>query len=336
MPTTALITVTYGHRAAYVVKMAEVAQQMGISALVVVDNGSAAESYRSLLKLSARYQAGSMPVHIIRHERNLGSASGFHAGLSFAMQQPWDYFLLLDDDNLPSNKTLEALHAFHATLSSTDAPVALQCMRKPGMTSVHEVVMLQPANNFLGFHLGKLWNKVVERLAPAKRVSSAKRETKESPIQVSAGPYGGLFLARYCVEKIGLPDKEFVLYMDDFEYTNRIVKQQGQLWLVPQAEVYDVELSYHMEQTRKPMLYHSILDAKHDFRVYYSTRNTIYFYQKVVPVTNSFIYLLNRWAFLTFIHLAALIRGKADRLNLMKRAIQDAKSGRMGEGMPLP
>lgn len=334
MSATVLITVTYGSRAMYVEQMLHQAALEGVSTLVVVDNGSGPENAAALLSLQEKH--GTVQVHIIRHEKNLGSARGFGAGIQYAVQHlHYEYLWLLDDDNLPATGTLASLISFYESKPKSDAPIALQCMRKPGMQRVQDVVILQPANNFMNFHLSKVWGKVAERIGrKADKEDSATGI--EAPIQIVAAPYGGFFMNKACQHSIGLPDEAFVLYMDDFEYTHRIIKQGGSIWLLPHCAVHDVEVSYHMETERKSLLYHSILDAKHDFRVYYSSRNTIFFYEKTYPVNNSFMYALNDMVFMSFITLAAILRGKTARLALMKQAIRDARNGKMGPAIPLP
>lgn len=332
---TILVTVTYGERSAYLLAMYQRACEIGVTALVIVDNGSPADNAAELtaLKLDAE-KSNQTAVHLLRHERNLGSAKGFSAGIEYARQHlTFEYLWLMDDDNLPAHDSLDKLLSFYQQLPETTKPIALQCMRKPGMNSVNDVVILQPRNNFLGFHIGTVWQKLSERIwKPATPTTSGL----ELPLMIPAAPYGGFFMNRQCLDAIGLPNEKLVLYLDDYEYSHRIVKLGGQIWLIPDAIAQDVEVSFHMDQGRKPVLYHSILDAKHDFRVYYSNRNTLYFYEHFYKVDNKLVYLINRFIFLTFITIAATLRGKQDRLRLLKKAIRDAKEESLGYSIELP
>jgi GT2 family glycosyltransferase len=148
-------------------------------------------------------------------------------------------------------------------------------------------------------------------------------------------PYGGFFFPRKCFNVIGLPDPSYTLYMDDFEYTNRVVTKGGSIWLIPTSIVDDVEQSHHVQTAKKPLLYHSTLDTAQEFKVYYTVRNMIYFYEKHYGA-NAIIYYINQFILMTFLQVSALLRGKQSRLKLVKQAIKDGKEGKMGTRYELP
>jgi GT2 family glycosyltransferase len=326
------VTVTYGDRSHYIKAMVSRLSTIGVSTIVVVDNGSTPTSASTLQELTSE-QTG-IKIVLLRHDANLGSAEGFNTGLTYARDHlKEDFFWLLDDDNLPQQDALQALKQAYNQLNTGQELVCLQSIRKPGMPSVHTVTLLQPRNNFLGFHFPIIMNKVAERIDLKTKNQSNKEEV---PVKISAAPYGGFFFSRKCFAVIGLPDPSFTLYMDDFEYTNRVVTQGGSIWLIPNSIVEDLENSHHVQTSKKPLLYHSVLDTTHEFKVYYTVRNMIYFYEKRYGVNNTLIYSLNRFILMTFVQLSALLRGKNNRLKLVRQAIKDGKEGKMGRRFELP
>jgi len=325
------VTVTYGDRSHYIKAMVERLSLIGVGKLVVVDNGSKERS-ASALKELAIHQIG-INIVLLRHDANLGSAEGFHVGLAYAKDKlKEDFIWLLDDDNLPQPDALKALFQAYRKLSIDQELVCLQSIRKPGMQSVHTVTLLQPRNNFLGFHFPLIMSKVAERIDLKTKKQSPKEEI---PIKIDAVPYGGFFFPRKCFNVIGLPDPSYTLYMDDFEYTNRVVTKGGSIWLIPTSIVDDVEQSHHVQTAKKPLLYHSTLDTAQEFKVYYTVRNMIYFYEKHYGA-NAIIYYINQFILMTFLQVSALLRGKQSRLKLVKQAIKDGKEGKMGTRYELP
>ena len=56
-------------------------------------------------------------------------------------------------------------------------------------------------------------------------------------------PYGGLFFHRSIIDIIGLPDTNYFLYGDDFDFSYRITKKGGKIFLVTQSVIEDLEKS---------------------------------------------------------------------------------------------
>ena len=140
--------------------------------------------------------------------------------------------------------------------------------------------------------------------------------------------YGGLFFNKQLVNTIGLPDTEYVLYHDDFDFTYRLTLQGGDIWLIPSSILKDIEASHYL-RPKKPLLFHSALDAKNDATVYYSFRNMVFFSNNFL-IENRLIFQANKFFFWLLIGTIGIIRNKVTRLQILKAAFTDAKKKALG------
>jgi len=183
--------------------------------------------------------------------------------------------------------------------------------------------MLQPKNHYLGFHFIGFAEKLSERIFPKKVVQQLSYE----PIEVPAAPYSGLLFHKQLLKQIGLPNEKFVLYMDDFDFTLRIGRNNGRLWLIPNAIIYDLENSVYLP-VKKKFLYHSAFDGNIN-QMYYSFRNMKYLGNNEL-IDKRFIYFINKILFWTLITTMAVVRGKLNRITMLQDAVKDADNGSLG------
>jgi GT2 family glycosyltransferase len=109
--------------------------------------------------------------------------------------------------------------------------------------------------------------------------------------KVPVAPYGGLFIDKKILTKIGYPDENFYLYADDHEWSYRITKNGGEIYLIFDSKIDDIELSWHVPKENKETTF-SIISKANPFRVYYSIRNRVYFEINNL-VNNRAIYWIN-------------------------------------------
>lgn len=324
------VLVTYGNRFHLLKQVVEEVLNQGASRVVIIDNGSAEPSQGAIHRLSLENNR----VIVQRFPHNEGSAMGFKKGLELAMDTGCDLFWILDDDNLPKAGVLQGLkykwqEGF--ARSGNAEKLALLCMRidRADFQKVLRVgtpdAILPLRNSFMGFHFQQILVKLWERLRtrePAVPQSSA-------PVRLEAASYGGLFFHRNLIGAFGLPDAAFVLYIDDFDFTYRYTSAGGQIWLIPECEVRDIDQSFYLPK-RRGLLYHSALDTSRDAFAYYVVRNSVYFGSRNL-VTSGIAFRLNKYLFILFITASGVIRGKFKRLGIIYAAIGDGLSGRLGK-----
>jgi len=327
-----IVTVTYGDRWHLLVRVLEyIEADPKIGRVIVVDNG-ARPSIAALVQ-----QAGFRKAIVVGNPRNLGSAAGFKLGLETVLSCDPQWIWLLDDDNLPDPIALDRIFHSAAALDPAERGRTAFVAFRPGYhvaVAAGEDVRrcFPPHSSFCGFHVTdiphKIWHRILRRRPLASREIPAR-------VALPYAPYGGLFFHRKLLETIGTPNKELVLYADDTEFTSRIVRSGGRLWLLTGAPIIDLEPPWNT--TRAGSSFEAWLTGSADFRVFYRARNRAYFDCRVWS-RNKMIYRLNRLTYLLILRLFALRHRRIDRYDLFRRATTLGETGRLGleDEYPLP
>lgn len=293
-----MVTVSYGARMDFLVRQAEMlAGEAAVREWIVVANGNGALVRAAQLRRVPR---------IVELERNGGSAVGFAAGLAAALDDAGNSrVLLLDADNLPGPGVIEGLLALGGEAAAAYRP-RLYWAEARG-------ILARRADSCLGFHLfdlpGKIWRRMVG--APPMRPR----------VTMPGAGYGGLMVSRTLVQRIGLPDPEFVLYGDDTEWTMRT----GAVVLATGLVVEDMD----REEVGAPGAFSlgRWLDIADDFRLFYGARNEAFI--DVFRLRRSrLVHGLNRVAVVGLLWLFS--RGRAGRYTLMREAMAAGEAGRLG------
>jgi GT2 family glycosyltransferase len=327
-----IVTVTYGDRWHLLVRVLEyIEADPKIGRVIVVDNG-ARPSIAALVQ-----QAGFRKAIVVGNPRNLGSAAGFKLGLETVLSCDPQWIWLLDDDNLPDPIALDRIFHSAAALDPAERGRTAFVAFRPGYhvaVAAGEDVRrcFPPHSSFCGFHVTdiphKIWHRILRRRPLASREIPAR-------VALPYAPYGGLFFHRKLLETIGTPNKELVLYADDTEFSSRIVRSGGRLWLLTGAPIVDLEPPWNT--TRAGSSFEIWFTGSADFQVFYRARNRAYFDCRVWS-RNTMIYRLNRLTYLLILRVFALRHRRIDRYNLFRRATTLGETGRLGleDEYPLP
>lgn len=326
---TTVVTVTYGDRLAYLQQLIERALAfVEINEVIVVSNAALAP----LEQLPERWPG---KVRLIQLPHNTGSANGYAVALEAALAGGADYIWMMDDDNAPTTAAVTILHRELARLGGLLGPerVAVLGYRATQQADVAQGVppryILQPRSSYFGFHIAQLPYKLWRRLPWAKRPGK-----RPASISLPFAPYGGMLAHRSLYQRIGLPLKELVLYVDDTEYTRRITAGGGRLFLFTDAVIDELEESWNIK-ARTRNIYETFLLGDSDFRAYYAARNQAWF-DKNVWAASSRLHRLNRAIFLTLLRLIARLRNTRKRLKLIEQAIHDGENGALGMSKIFP
>lgn len=321
-----VLTVTYGNRWIF---LSEVIKRVlsfeEVTDLIIVNNAAPYDLNNSVKAF------GDSRIQVMNFAENTGSAGGYKAALKTAFEKTnADFYLLLDDDNLPDVDILERLIAAWTKLKERNPITALYCMRDDRAAHVRIAAgedayryYLVP-NNFLGFSIFRIAYNQFQKLKDRFR----KRTTKLTFATVPYVPYGGLFIPRSVIAQIGYPDERFFLYVDDSEFTYRITAAGGTIWLVPGAGVKDIDKSQGV--TYRKRWFASVLLDQWSFRTYYHVRNRLFFYGRVT-IKNKFIFKLNKFLLLTWLKFISIVRGQQRQYKKLVTAIDDGLNGNLGE-----
>jgi GT2 family glycosyltransferase len=327
--TLCVVTVTYGDRAHLLraVLSALESATVKVDHVVIVNNGS-----QNLLDQVA--STGSFSIEIINLAENTGSASGFKTGLKRAAISGCDLIWLLDDDNVPEASALERILAARKSLKNdnTIAFAALRLDREKYVRAATTNFMLKVKRNaFLGFTLFDL-DALGRRRFTEKHARNAPQHHRPDLKKLGYGIYGGLLFHSSLLEKAGFPDERFFLYMDDTEYTTRLVQCGAQIYLVPESRIRDIDVSwFQRSRANNPLL---LGPEENIQRIYYTVRNSC-FLSKQRFVDNRLIFSLNIISYFCLLFIKGILAGMpiaptAKRLKLIARATLDGLDGRLG------
>lgn len=327
----ACVIVTYGRREQLVRRtVAAVQASPAVKRVIVVDNGCSRP-------VTVDDFATTPPVDVIRLASNLGSAGGFHAGIAAAQRLEDDdlgFVLILDDDNVGEDGFLDRLLALHTALGATD-DIGLCALRRhrgiyPALLADQNAVAIR-ANSFLNFHLASLPSKLWRRFArSAQRVPENYGEFHLRRIETA--PYGGLLLPIGAVRKVSPPNKEFVLYSDDHDYSLRLMDAGIAIYLTDVGCINDAEESWDKKPSSSARSALVSPDAP-AWRLYYACRNRILIEKRYT--TSPIVYRINRTSYVGLLAIEAILayrslNGARKALRPLLEAIADGDAQRLG------
>lgn len=174
----------------------------------VVDNASSDGTETQLQKI----EETDSRVHSIYLKKNLGGAGGFSYGIRRLADKGYERIWLMDDDTIPEPKTLEALLEADALLEGNYGFLSSYVMWKDG----NPCVMNRP-------QIEEEWINGISKL-------------QQGLVPVSRATFVSMLLPLETVKRVGLPIREFFLWGDDWEYTDRISKN-AESFLVLKSKV---------------------------------------------------------------------------------------------------
>jgi rhamnopyranosyl-N-acetylglucosaminyl-diphospho-decaprenol beta-1,3/1,4-galactofuranosyltransferase len=196
-PRVIAVVVTYNRRDLLLESLAAVlAQTRAPDAVIVIDNASADGTAAAV---RGRYPS----ITLAELERNTGGAGGFAAGLALALGDAADLVWLMDDDTVPQPGALAAL--FDARGRYPGPPPAVVASR---------VVWTDGRAHPMNTPRVKPFASKAELAAAAAAGCVPVRSASFVSIMVDAG---------LCRER-GLPQADYFLWNDDFEFTTRLLR----------------------------------------------------------------------------------------------------------------
>ena len=331
---TTVVTVTYGSRWGFLRQTLRSALDGGADDAVVIDNGSAEQIAPNVSSTFAS------KVLTLRFEENRGSAGAYYEGIRAALSAGSEFLLLLDDDNRVHPDAIEVLKETFQRLSTrvSQDRLCILGFRPDQHPDVLAGVPHDPFgrshDTFLDFHLRDIPRKILKRIPGAHR--SLDREgygALKEPLRRRIAPFGGMFFHRSLIERFGFPNPQFVVYVDDTEFSHRISSGGGEIWLVPAARIDDIEVSWYAPR-RGANSFEQWLDRGSDVQIYYTARNRSYFESHYLR--QSWMRELNRVVYMAALWSMAFFMKKMQRFRLVVRAVRDGDAGILGVNREFP
>lgn len=163
---------------------------------------------------------------VIKTEKNIGGAGGFYTGLNEAIKYTdTDWIWLSDDDAYPEVDAFEQLELGYNKLDSQEE------------TSV----LFSSVVNKSRFDLShrRLVKKTIKGV---KFINIEENEYRKDKFEVHQGSYVGMLVKVSSLLKTGLTNKDFFIYYDDTEHTERL-RKIGKMYCIPTSRInHDVNV----------------------------------------------------------------------------------------------
>jgi hypothetical protein len=293
--------------------------------IIVVDNGS-----KLPLEIHAKEVASN--VTIIRSDANLGFTAGNNWGIQYAFEHfSPDYILLLNNDTTVEKHFLT--HLFACARDEQVGMIVPKIYFYAGREFHHDDYKSEDRGKVIWYGGGSVdWEHFV---AFHRNVDEVDRGQLATVTNVDFATGCCVLLPRQVIEKVGVLDEKYFLYLEDVDWSLRVQAAGYQLRFCPQAIVWHKNAG-------------SSGGAGSRLHQYYQTRNRLYFFWKylhlprlmeipssllyegdaaALPIKNSLFAQI--WAQLRLIKYALklLVRGSLYE----KRGVFDWVTGRMGK-----
>jgi rhamnopyranosyl-N-acetylglucosaminyl-diphospho-decaprenol beta-1,3/1,4-galactofuranosyltransferase len=282
-PRVAAVVVTYNRRDLLLEALAAVsAQTRAPDTVIVVDNASTDGT-------AAAVRAKFPAVHLAELTANTGGAGGFAYGMRLALADGADLIWLMDDDTVPEPGALAALLTARDRHPGPPALVASRVIWTDGRAHPMNTPRTKP------------FASKAERLAAAAVGCTPIRSASFVSILVDAG----------ACRLRGLPQADYFLWNDDFEFTTRLLRDNSGL-LCPGS------VAVHKTAT------FGATDTDPGQRFFYEVRNKIWMLKTRAPLApvERLVYggsTLRRWA--------RTFAGSRDRRTLRSSLVKGIAAG---------
>ena len=233
--------------------------------------------------------------YIISLKENTGGSGGFYEGLRLAESMDAEWIWLSDDDAYPTEIAIE----------TTDKSIKELSGRKPSAICGK---ILDPEGNIIYSHR----KQVIKKLLNIKLCPYDIKDYSKDYFKTDLFSYVGTVINKSCLEKAGLPERDFFIWYDDTEHSMRLSKI-GDIYCVPDIEII------HDEQDRNNVL---------DWRWYYGVRNEIFMIKKHFSFPYFAFFLLKR-TFRAVIKIMKKNTRESGRIELL--ALNDGINARLGK-----
>lgn len=237
------------------------AQTYPIHKIFIINNHSTdeTEAYLSQFKDDSHLQVCNL-------EENIGGVGGFSYGIKQAVKEGCDYVWLMDDDTIPGQEALERL----VEATALDPHIGFVCSKVVWTDgSIHKM-------NKSGV------------IQPVQKKVLPDNPSVYGMLCNNATFVSSLFKTE-AIYKVGLPYKEFFIWHDDIEYTERITQNGYVGYYVEQSVV-----THKTHSNYAPRVYET--SRKDLWKFYYQARNTTFLTrQKKANVVIFYFSILNKY-----------------------------------------
>lgn len=166
--------------------------------IMIIDNASTDGTYEYISDLAKNYGK----VKYYNTGKNLGGAGGFSLGIKKACEKGYEKIWIMDDDTIPQTTALEELVKADKLLNGDYGFLASTVLWTDNSWNKMNLLRTDP------WHVFEQNNLIEKGIVPINRAS-----------------FVSLLINAKAVFEMGLPIKEFFIWSDDQEYTDRLSKK---------------------------------------------------------------------------------------------------------------
>lgn len=196
--------------------------------IIVVDNGSTDDSIEVMRK--------NFPnVTILETGKNLGFTGGNNVGIRYAIEKGADLLWLLNNDTIVDKNVLSFIKAFE---DSSVGAVGCKIYFAPGHEFHHDQYKENERGKVFWYAGGMVdWHNMYASHRGVDEVDHGQYDKQEETPFITGCSF---VLRKSVVEKVGMLDDHYYLYLEDLDWNIRIQKAGWKTMYVPSSVIWHV------------------------------------------------------------------------------------------------
>ncbi len=254
--------------------------------IMIIDNASTDGTEKYVRSIENK------KINYINTGSNLGGAGGFSFGVRKAIEKGYDFAWLMDDDTIPAYDALDSFIKKTDKFNGEFSYLASVVRWKDGqLCEMNKQYLSQEWENEIDMMRNKL-------------------------IPVNSSSFVSFYVDLNIAKKVGLPQKDFFIYGDDWEYSLRLSSvKPGYLDL-------DSEVVHKMKNNVSIDIVNECEDRLE--RYFYNYRNVYYIHRKYLSRKKLMLYKLKYYYTIIQI-LSSKSNKKLKRISIMKKGMKKGK-----------
>ena len=223
--------------------------------ILIVENCSSDESFE---KLNISFPL----IKILRMDKNLGFTGGNNVGIKYALENNYDYAILLNNDTI-----VESQDTFEILINEME--------NNQDVTIGTGRIFYYPQRNLIWYDAGKLirWKADAVHFNFRKDKNKIELNNHLNVINFISGCYMCIRLRDIPV--LGYMDERFFIYLDDIEYSARAISRNLKLRYIPESVIYHKAMG-EGKHTPK-MIYYTIRNRRLLINLHFGLFTKLYF-----------------------------------------------------------
>ena len=223
--------------------------------ILIIDNFSCNDSFNKIKSVFKN-------INILTTEKNLGFTGGNNLGINYALENNFEYAILLNNDTI-----VEDSNSINLLIKNMD--------ENQDTTLGTGRIFYYPQKNIIWYDGGKLvyWRGLAIHYNYGKDAENLRLTNKIKEVNFISGCFMCIRLKD--IPGLGLLNENFFLYLDDIEYSARAIKKNLKLKYFPESVIYH---KANGENNRSSgMVYYSIRNRRLLIELHFSIIAKIYF-----------------------------------------------------------